>query len=188
MNLLKKSALLATMFFSALLLAHSSMAGEIEGAIGAPKPENAVVYVEKVPGTFPGGKAKMDQNHKAFVPSVLPVMLGTSVEFHNSDSVQHNVFGVGADQFNLGTYGTGAGAERTFSKLGEVDILCNVHPEMQGYVLVLQNPYFAQPDHGGKFRIADVPAGDYVVMAWYDGKTKKQNVKVPAKGSASVSF
>jgi hypothetical protein len=113
---------------------------------------------------------------------------GTSVEFHNSDSVQHNVFGVGADEFNLGTYGTGAGRERKFDKLGEVDILCNVHPEMQGYILVLQNPYFAQPDHGGKFRIADVPPGEYVVMAWYEGKTKKQNVKVPAKGSAKVSF
>jgi plastocyanin len=188
MNLLKKSALLATMFFAALLLAHSSMAGDIEGAIGVPKPENAVVYVEKAPGTFPGGKAKMDQNHKAFVPSVLPVVQGTSVEFRNSDSVQHNVFGVGADQFNLGTYGTGAGSEHTFNKLGEVDILCNVHPEMQGFILVLQNPYFAQPDHSGKFHITGVPAGDYVVIAWYDGKTKKQNVKVPATGSATASF
>jgi plastocyanin len=188
MNLLKKSALLAIVFFAALLLALPSMAGDIEGTVGAPKPDNAVVYVEKVAGTFPGGKAKMDQDHKMFVPSVLPIVLGTSVEFHNSDSVQHNVFAVGAEQFNLGTYGTGAGAQRTFSKLGEVDILCNVHPEMAGYVLVLQNPFFAQPEPGGKFRIANVPAGDYVVMAWYGGKTKKQNVKVPVTGSVSISF
>lgn len=188
MNLLKESALFAAIFFTALVTAHSSMAGEIEGTIGAPKPENSVVYVEKVAGTFPGGKAKMDQDHKAFIPAVLPVVLGSTVEFHNSDSVQHNVFAVGADQFNLGTYGTGAGAQHAFSKLGEVDILCNVHPEMQGYVLVLQNPFFSQPEHGGKFHIAGVPAGDYVVIAWYEGKTKKQNVKVPATGSATVSF
>jgi plastocyanin len=188
MNHLKKSAILAAIFVTALVTPRSMLAGEIEGTVGAPKPENSVVYVEKAAGTFPGGKAKMDQDHKAFIPMVLPVVLGTSVEFHNSDSVQHNVFGVGSDQFNLGTYGTGAGAQHTFNKLGESDILCNVHPEMQGYVLVLQNPYFAQPEHGGKFHIAGVPAGDYVVIAWYEGKTKKQNVKVPATGSATVSF
>ncbi len=188
MNLHTKSALFAAVVFTALAAPHTMLAGEIEGTIGAPKPENSVVYVEKVAGTFPGGKAKMDQDHKAFIPMVLPVVLGTSVEFHNSDSVQHNVFGVGSDQFNLGTYGTGAGAQHTFNKLGESDILCNVHPEMQGYVLVLQNPFFVQPDHSGKIHIAGVPAGDYVVVAWYDGKTKKQNVKVPATGSATVNF
>jgi plastocyanin len=176
------------MFFAALLLAHSCMAGDIEGALRKGRPENAVVYVEKVPGSFPGRHAEMDQNHKAFVPSVLPIVQGTTVEFHNSDNVQHSVFALGAEEFDLGTYGLGATREHTFNWLGEEDILCNVHPQMQGYILVLQNPYFAQPEHSGKFRIADVPAGEYVVMAWYKGKTRKQNVKVPAKGSASVRF
>lgn len=171
-----------------LTLAGAGSGGDIEGVLGVPKPENTVVYVEKAPGTFPGGHAKMDQLHKVFVPSLLPVVQGTTVEFHNSDSIQHNVFGVGADEFNLGTYGLGAGRERAFNKLGEVDILCNVHPEMQAYILVLQNPYFAKAEPSGKFRIANVPPGDYVVVAWYAGKTKKQNVKVPAKGSVSVSF
>ena len=59
---------------------------------------------------------------------------------------------------------------------------------MEAYVLVLQNPYFARPDSNGLFRIADVPAGEYVVKAWYRGKTKKQTVKVPATGSVSVTF
>jgi hypothetical protein len=102
--------------------------------------------------------------------------------------LQHNVFGVGADKFNLGTYTQGMARSYTFNKLGEVAILCNVHPEMEAYILVLQNPYFAQLDGSGKFRIADVPPGDYVVKAWYHGKAKQQNVKVPEKGSVTVSF
>lgn len=163
-------------------------AGDIVGALAVPKPDQAVVYVERVPGTFPGGNAKMDQHGKVFIPYLLPVVQGTAVEFHNSDSLQHNVFGVGADKFNLGTYTQGMARSYTFNKLGEVAILCNVHPEMEAYILVLQNPYFAQLDGSGKFRIADVPPGDYVVKAWYHGKTKQQNVKVPEKGSVTVSF
>jgi plastocyanin len=163
-------------------------AGDIVGALAVPKPDQAVVYVERVSGTFHGGNAKMDQHSKVFIPYVLPVVQGTAVEFHNSDNLQHNVFGVGGDKFNLGAYTQGMARSYTFSKLGEVAILCNVHPEMGAYVLVLQNPYFAQLDGSGKFRIADVPPGDYVVKAWYQGKTKQQNVKVPAKGSITVSF
>ncbi len=163
-------------------------AGDIVGTVGVPKPDHALVYVEKAPGTFHGGNAQMDQKNKVFVPYLLPVVQGTTVEFHNSDNLQHNVFGVGADEFNLGTYGLGASKGITFNKLGEVDILCNVHPEMGGYILVLQNPYFARLDSGGKFRIAGVPPGDYVLKVWYEGKTKKQNVKVLAKGDVSVVF
>jgi len=163
-------------------------AGDIVGALTVPKPDRAVVYVERVPGTFPGGNAKMDQRGKVFIPYVLPVVQGTAVEFHNSDNLQHNVLGMGADKFNLGTYTQGMARSYTFNKLGEVAILCNVHPEMEAYVLVLQNSFFAQLDGSGKFRIADVPPGDYVVKAWYQGKTKQQNVKVPEKGSVTVSF
>lgn len=168
--------------------AGNGWAGDIIGALAVPKPNQAVVYVERVPGTFHGENAKMDQQSKIFIPYVLPVVQGTAVEFHNSDNLQHNVFGVGGDKFNLGTYTQGMSRSYTFNKLGEVAILCNVHPEMEAYILVLQNPYFTQLDGSGKFRIADVPPGDYVVRAWYHGKTKQQNVKVPAKGSVTVSF
>ena len=163
-------------------------AGDIVGTVSVPKPDHTVVYVERVSGTFHGGKALMDQKHVVFIPYVLPVVQGTTVEFHNSDSVDHNVFGVGADEFNLGTYGSGASRGATFNKLGEVDILCNVHPEMAAFILVLQNPYFAQPDGSGKFRIADVPEGQYVLKAWHEGKTKKQDVNVPAKGNVTANF
>ncbi len=172
-----------------LLLAASPLwAGEIAGTLSVAKPDQAVVYVETVPGDFHGERAQMDQQNKIFSPYVLPVVQGTTVEFHNSDEMQHNVFGVGADEFNLGNWTKGILREHTFNKLGEVAILCNVHPEMEAYVLVLQNPYFARPDSSGKFQIAKLPPGEYVVKAWYRGKTKKQTVKVPATGSVTVTF
>lgn len=163
-------------------------AGDIAGAVGVPRPEHAVVYLEKVPGAFRGGHAELDQKNKVFIPYLLVVVQGTTVEFHNSDNLQHNVFGVGAEEFNLGTYGLGASKGTVFDRLGEVDILCNVHPEMAAYILVVQNPYFARPDSAGKFVIANVPPGEYVLKAWYEGKTKKQNVRVLAKGDVSVGF
>lgn len=171
-----------------LLSAGILRAGDIVGTLSVPKPEHVVVYVENVPGTYPGGHLKMDQLRKLFIPYVLPIVQGTTVEFHNSENLQHNVFGVGADEFNLGTYSQGMSRPYTFRKLGEVDVLCNVHPEMEGYILVLQNPYFAQPDASGRFHIAGVPPGEYVLKAWYQGKTKKQAVKVSATGNVSADF
>lgn len=177
-------AVLAVLLMPAVRL----RAGDITGTLVVPKPDQALVYLEAVPGTFRAERATMDQRNKVFIPYVLPVVKGTLVEFRNSDELQHNVFGVGADEFNLGNWTKGILREHVFNKLGEVAILCNVHPEMEGYVLVLQNPYFARLDENGKFRIANVPPGEYVVKAWYRGKTKKQSVKAPATGSVAVNF
>jgi plastocyanin len=163
-------------------------ASDIEGTVTAPSPSEVVVYVEKAPGTFKGERAVIDQQNKVFTPYVLPVLVGTTVEFRNGDNLQHNVFGVGADEFNLGNWTKGIVRQQTFSKPGDVSILCNVHPEMEAHVLVLQNPYFARPDKSGTFRISNVPPGQYVLRAWYRGKTKKQNVTVPASGSVTVAL
>lgn len=163
-------------------------AGNIEGTVSAPNPSDVVVYVEKAPGTFKGEHVTMDQQNKVFLPYVLPVIAGGTVEFHNSDNLQHNVFGVGPDEFNLGNWTKGIVREHTFNKPGDVSILCNVHPEMEGHILVLQNPYFARPDKGGKFVIPNVPPGQYVLRAWYRGKTKKQSVTVPATGSVTANL
>lgn len=177
------------LLLSALLLpAPRLWAGDIVGALSVAKPGRAVVFVETLPGEFHGERATMDQQNKIFSPYVLPVVQGTVVEFHNGDTLVHNVFGVGADEFNLGNWTKGIVREHTFNKPGEVTILCNVHPEMEAYILVLQNPYFAQPDSSGKFRIAKVPPGEYVVKVWYRGKIKKQTVKVPATGVVTVTF
>ena len=165
-----------------------SRASDIVGTLSVVKTDQAVVYVEAVPGTFRGERVKMDQQNKVFLPYLLLVLKGTTVEFHNNDDLQHNVFGVGGDEFNLGNWTKGIVREHTFDKLGDAVILCNVHADMEAHVLVLQNPYFARLDNSGKFRIANVPPGDYVIKAWYRGKVKKQGVKVPATGSVTVDF
>ena len=82
-------------------------AGDITGTVSVAKPDQAVVYVETVAGTFRAERARMDQQKKVFSPYVLPVVKGTPVEFINSDELLHNVFGVGADEFNLGNWTKG---------------------------------------------------------------------------------
>ncbi len=163
-------------------------AGDIEGTASATALSDVVVFVENVPGTFPAGHAEVDQQNKVFTPYVLPVIQGTTVAFKNDDNLQHNVFGVGAEQFNLGNWTQGITRDHTFNKPGDVTVLCNVHSEMEGHILVLQNPYFARPDSSGKYLIANVPAGQYVLKAWYKGKAKKQEVKVPASGNVAANF
>lgn len=181
-------SLLSSLTAVLLLMVPVAQAGTIEGTINAADKSKVVVYVEGVPGNYTGDKAVMDQQNKVFIPYVLPVVRGTTVDFHNSDELQHNVFGVGADEFDLGNWTKGIKRTYTFNKPGEVAILCNVHPEMEAYILVLENPFFAHPEENGTYRIADVPAGEYVIKAWYRGKTKKKTVKIPASGSVTVDF
>lgn len=186
MSAIRRFAVLALLLVSVFV--GCCAAGDLRGTVSVPKPDQVIVFVDGVKGTFPAKDAQIDQQSKVFLPYVLPVVKGSKVAFHNDDNLAHNVFGVGADEFNLGTFNKGAVREHTFNKNGEVTLLCNVHPEMEGHVLVLDNPYFARPDAGGKFQITGVPAGEYVVKAWYAGKVKKQNVKVPPSGSVTVTF
>ncbi len=168
--------------------ARLALAGDIIGTVKVRNPAQMVVYLEKVPGDYEAQKVLMDQEEKVFLPFVLPVIEGSTVEFRNSDGLKHNVFGVGADEFDLGDWNRGVSRNHTFNKAGEVAILCNVHPEMEAYILVMQNSYFARPDEAGNFKIANVPEGQYVLKAWYRGKTKKQKVSVPASGKVTADF
>ena len=107
-----------------------------------------------------------------FVPHILAVQQGTTVEFQNSDTVQHNAFwtAISGDKkagHNLGTWPKGEKRPFTFAKAGVVPVLCNVHPEMTGYVIVSPTPYFAETDDGGNYKIKDVPDGSYTVTAWH---------------------
>ena len=179
---------IALSFFLLFTGAGICLAGTLAGTVSAPHPDKVVVFVDGVKGTFPAKNAVLDQKGKLFIPYVLTVLKGATVSFHNQDDLAHNVMGVGADEFNLGAFNKGGTREHTFNKVGDVTLLCNVHPEMEGHILVLDSPYFARPDGAGKFEIGDVPAGDYVLKAWYAGKMKKQNVKVPAAGTVTVTF
>jgi len=149
--------------------------GTIEGSVSrSAGAGDLVVYVEKAPGDFTAAAKHevMDQKKMSFLPHVLPVVVGTAVDFKNSDSVNHNVFSPDNEGYNLGTWPKGERRSYTFKKLGVYTQLCSIHPEMEAFVVVLQNPFFALTKADGHFSIPDVPPGSYVLKVWGE-KLKK---------------
>ena len=130
-----------------------------------------VVYLvpdEQTLLSAPEGTPSIDQVNLTFVPKVLAVTPGTTVEFLNSDPFLHNVFsperpGPG---FDLGTYPDTESRSHTFEEIGAHVILCHVHPEMYAYVVVVPTPFRATVDEDGGFRIDGVPSGQYTVKVW----------------------
>jgi plastocyanin len=175
-------------------LCMSAWAGEIEGKVSGMKGKS-VVYVDTIQGkTFPAPKEHpvMDQKGLLFEPHIMVVQQGTTVDFLNSDNVQHNVFwqSVGNDKkagHNLGTWPKGEKRSFTFDKAGVVPLLCNVHPEMAGYLVVSPTPYFAESDDSGNYKIKDVPDGSYTVVVWHEG-AKNQSKPVTAAGNTKADF
>ncbi|MBI2566976.1 MAG: methylamine utilization protein [Candidatus Schekmanbacteria bacterium] len=111
--------------------------------------------------------AEIDQRGLRFVPHVLAIPLGTTVSFPNNDPIRHNVFSPSETRmFNLGTYHPGESRSVRFDHPGIVEILCNVHPDMLAYVVVLDTPYFGVSSATGAFRITDIPAGGYSLSVW----------------------
>ncbi len=180
----------------AVSLAHTARAGTIEGRVRVQSSttdlSSFVVSVEDVDGHFPvpAQHAVMDQKQLRFDPHVLPILVGTTVEFPNSDPLLHNVFSISeAKRFNLGLYGRDTIRRMTFDKPGVVELLCNVHLEMSGFIVVLKNPYFARTDAGGGFRIADVPPGPHRLRCWHERfPALERNVDVPSTGSVNIDF
>ncbi|MEK7297951.1 MAG: carboxypeptidase regulatory-like domain-containing protein, partial [Planctomycetota bacterium] len=126
----------------------------------------------------PTAGAQINQKGLIFIPHVLPVVANTAVEFLNHDNVLHNVFTPDkiAEKFNLGTWPPGEIKTYAFQQIGAATLLCNVHAEMEGYVVVLQNPFFAVTDENGSYSIKDVPPGLYNLLVWnkkYKGKPKQ---------------
>lgn len=151
---------------AALLPLSAARAGEIAGKVDATPAkylEGTVVYVEKAPGTFAPKTEKMDQKGMKFIPPVLRATVGDTVEFQNSDGVDHNVYTSDNEGYNLGMIPKGGKGKYTFTKPGTYAQLCSVHPEMLAYIFVGQNPYSAIVGKDGSYKIADVPPGDYTV-------------------------
>jgi plastocyanin len=185
------------LFVLAVLIAGLTVgawAGDIEGKVAGMKGKS-VVYVDTIAGkTFPAPKDHpvMDQKGLMFSPHIMVVQQGTTVEFLNSDTVQHNVFwtAIGSDKklgHNLGTWPKGEKRSFTFDKPGVVPMLCNVHPEMAGYLVVSPTPYFAETDDSGAYKIKDVPDGSYSVTVWHEG-AKNQSKPVTVAGGGKADF
>jgi len=169
--------------------------GTIKGVVATPWVSRfpALVYVAHVNGNFPPPKQNphMSQKGLQFHPHILPVLKGSTVDFTNDDTVAHNVFSPpgSATSFNLGIYGPGVKKTETFNNLGEVPLLCIVHPDMSAFVIVLQNPYYALTDNSGEFEIKDVPAGTYTLKTWDEKlKAASQQVTVEAGKTTTVEF
>ena len=172
-------------------------AGNIKGKVhfkGAKSNARVLVYIENVPGKFspPNGKIIMDQKDLRFYPKLLPILVGSTVTFLNNDDVMHNVFSPDkcAGSFDLGTWPKGQFKTHTFNKANcFLRILCNVHPDMQAWIVVLQNPYFVKTDSLGEYEIKNIPEGKYKLKVWRPfHKTLSKEVIVKKSGIIRKDF
>ena len=168
-------------FLISLLLALLSAplpGGTIEGRVvltraGAPAPDasNAVVWLEGVSvGTGPAAaRGEMRSEQKKFAPRILVVPTNATVQFPNADAIYHNVFSVsGANRFDLGLYRGGAARERKFEESGLVRVYCNIHPQMVGFVMVVNSGFATVTGPDGSFRFDGVPAGSLALKVWHE--------------------
>ena len=167
------------LFLLLALLSPPASGGAVEGKVilvkaGSPLPDasNVVVWIDKVRGGGGAGAgtlAKMRSEQKRFSPRVVVVRSGGTVEFPNADPIYHNVFSVsGGNRFDLGLYRSGATREKTFEVPGLVRVYCNIHPQMVGFVMVVDSDFAAVTGRDGTFRFEGVPPGAHTLRAWQD--------------------
>jgi plastocyanin len=149
-----------------------------KGGVLSTQPPLAVVYLE---GSFPQSTSlptkQVRQKDLTFVPSLLPVRVGTTVEFPNLDDTYHNIFSYSpAKRFDLGRYRQDERPipAQVFDKPGLVILRCDIHEHMRGLILVLNTPYFVMTDTAGHFRLDGLPAGHYTLKAWIDSRTTRE--------------
>jgi len=167
------------------------------GRIVAREPEDlrrGVIYLDAAPrGAFEerdAGRATLDQRNETFVPHVLAVMVGTVVDFPNSDRTYHNVFSLSKPKrFDLGRYAAGRSKSVRFDRPGVVRVFCDIHSHMNAFVLVFNHPFFDVTDPDGRFRIDNVPPGTYTVVGWYEGEAQtSRSVTVTANAVVDVEM
>ena len=168
--------------------------------LGSPAPRDlpnllrSVVYLESAPrGAFEteeGGHAIMDQRNETFVPHVLAITTGTTVDFPNSDRFYHNVFSLSKTRrFDLGRYAAGHSQSVKFDRPGIVRVFCDIHSHMNAFILVFTHPFFGITDDEGRYHIDDVPPGTYDVVAWHEGTpSESKPASVPDGGVAELDF
>jgi plastocyanin len=154
--------------------------------------QNVVLYVQNAPDddAAPAVHATMRQDDERFMPHVLPIVRGTTVDFPNVDDVFHNVFSLSSSHtFDLGRYPKGSAKSVTFDKSGIVQVFCHIHSDMSAVILVLDGPHFAQPATSGRYVIDDVPPGEYTVVGWHERiKPVTRKVRVVAGETARLDF
>jgi len=158
------------------------------GPRDVPDRRRSVVYLETAPQsafeTPAPGRARLDQKNETFVPYVLAVTVGSTVDFPNSDRIYHNVFSLSkAKRFDLGRYPRGQSRSVRFDQPGVVRVFCEIHSHMSAFILVFAHRYFAATDSEGRYRLEGVPPGTYTLAVWNDGALRaRREVRVVAAG------
>jgi plastocyanin len=167
---------------------------------GAHAPEHglvsdAVIYVDHVPAAAEsalslaaGERPRLAQKGQMFVPRVVAIAVNSNVEFPNQDPIYHNVFSLSPTRrFDLGKYRRGGSRTVNFPKPGLVNVYCDIHSNMEAFILVLPHHGFTRPRASGEFRLPDLPAGTYVLHAWHpDLGERTVSVEVPEVGLVAV--
>ena len=164
-------------FVEDMLRARTLNRYEIHGHDQKPVPpytlaEKCVIFLEsdddRVPHDAPAEHPRLNQRDMMFRPLVLPVIVGTTVDFPNNDDLFHNVFSYSQPkEFDLGRYPQGQKKSIRFDKPGIVKVYCDIHSYMYATIIVLKNPFFAVPDNEGIYRIDNIPPGTYYLSFWY---------------------
>jgi plastocyanin len=157
------------------------------------QPPLAVVYLV---GSFPKRSSpparQVAQKDLTFVPSLLPVQVGTRVEFPNLDDTYHSIFSYSpAKRFDLGRYRPEERPipSQVFDTPGLVTLRCDIHEHMRGLILVLDTPYFVVTAADGRFRLSRLPAGHYTLKAWIDSKTTRERpVELKSGETPHINF
>jgi plastocyanin len=152
-------------------------AGTIKGRVtahGVKNGSNAVISIAKIIGkNFPAPKEHVvvDQKKLTFIPHVTPVLVGSTVDFLNNDNVLHNVYTPDdcGDKFNVMGWPKQKPPTHTFTQgKCSMKLLCGYHPEMLGFIVMVETPYYALSGSDGSYVIQNVPAGKYTIKIWHE--------------------
>jgi plastocyanin len=172
--------------------AYPTRAVGTSAAHAIPEIRNVVVYLKDVVfrGSMSPVNAVLRQEHETFMPHVLPIMRGSTVEFPNDDPIFHNVFSLSsAASFDLRRYPRGQSRSQQFPKPGIVKVYCHIHSHMSATIVVLDHPYFTIPETDGTFELPNVPPGEYTVVGWHERVGERRaRVRVERGRAATVDL
>ena len=174
----------------------SAGGGSITGTVdvtGVSTPAGSVIYIDQISGAYAPQAARMDQQKMEFVPHVLPIVIGTTVTFQNSDPVSHVVYSPDFEKLVYPPQPPGETRQHAFEKCAKFPcgytVLCPTHPEMEAFIVVLQNPFYAVSDKTGRYAIANVPEGSYRIGVWHPSlKGRTEPVTVTSGEPVTVDF
>lgn len=158
---------------------------------------DAVLYLARIPAAaesalagMPRARAQLAQKQESFVPRVVAVARGGTVDFPNLDPIYHNVFSLSpSKRFDLGKYRQGLSKAVVFDRTGLVKVYCDIHADMAAFVMVLPNRAFTQPGPDGSFELPDLPPGRYELRVWHpDLPEIARTVEIPEHGDARVEL